>query len=293
MRDYAIGYEVLVLPFGAGINDAAIVSGAAKYLPQSLIDFYDGFGTPVVAGTVYRQDADSYEYDVMITDGVTIFRVVGNADPNVAELYRIDNADLVPGITFGGVNGINSAFTLFGTMLIQGNLGGELRLQDGAGFSISQFGTFDIDGVPQGRGTIDRVTSTSDTGNITTEAITLNGNVKTYRDGYAFRWRVKGHYSQSVAGPATVRIRQAGVTGTILGLRRTPTLPTSTATSAALDYDGVFVNDRGSDYTDDIVLTGEASAGNFVVGGSSTAPRVLEVEICGTVAQFPDAPSLT
>jgi len=160
-------------------------------------------------------------------------------------------------------------------------------------FEIDVGAPFIIDAVEQGRGLIDFVEDTADTGLITVEAVTLNGATKTYRDGRAFGFWLSGFYSQSVAGQASLRIRQSGASGTLLCLKRTPVLPTTTATSAAYDYFGVFRNTKGSDVVDDVVATGQSSAGNLVVGASATAPRFLRIWDCGLATDYPGMPSLT
>ena len=138
--DYPL--RTLTLPADAGPNDAQIVIGAD--IPAELVTYY----APLVVrtGTLYRTDADTYSYDVLITSGGLSYRAIGSADAGVVdEIFRM--LDASPGqLTYGAHDAAHTpsvAFTNLARLFIESGAGFNIdgqpapRGQQGAGYAVA------------------------------------------------------------------------------------------------------------------------------------------------------------
>lgn len=90
MRSNTFGLRTLVLPFGAGPNDPAIVLTSGNMIPPELIAYYAGFGQTVVSVEVFRLDATNYDYQALVTGGGVPFMAVGTVSAGtVHEMWTV------------------------------------------------------------------------------------------------------------------------------------------------------------------------------------------------------------
>jgi hypothetical protein len=89
--DWGVDPAGLTVPPFAGPNDPAVQIGDATELPAALIAAY--LPDVVVAGTIYRQNSQTYTYDVLVDPQLgTSYRAVGGIESiglTIAEMYRI------------------------------------------------------------------------------------------------------------------------------------------------------------------------------------------------------------
>lgn len=297
MQDNATGLHILVLPFGAGINTPHWVAGDRNAAPASLLAFYEVFGTVLVQASVSYIDANHYLYDAtIVTASNSVVRVVGSANPNVAEAFRIGDADLSPTLSLGGAPSA-IAVALLGSLLVYGGIVGEIRVEGDATLRLSgddgtgtARGNFVIDNVSQGRGLKSWTASQSSSAALAAETAVLTGNAMTAEFGRAYAVRFGSHNISSAGANRIFRIRKSTVAGAVV----IGTIDLSGTIAGWQQAEHVFINATSADIAFTPCLTmAPAGGGTVTQGGFATLERFLRVDDIGAAADFPNAVTLT
>jgi hypothetical protein len=259
----------LVLPFGVGPNDPAIILTPADGLPASLIAYYAGFGDTVISGMVFRLDANNYDYIALVISGGVPFMATGTSDA-------------------GSVMELTSTFTDTGvpTYLMGSGGVGIVAIGPGVTFSIRQGAEFNIDGVPQGRGLMDFVSSVANTGALAAETVVLTSNSVDYITGRAYS--VELHTLYRPGGGATLALhnfRKTNLAGAIKFVENTPINGGDTTGQAR----GIIRNISGATVTAVIAACALPFPAGTVQGiGAANTVRWMQILDIGDAADYPN-----
>jgi hypothetical protein len=257
VRSLLAGLRTLILPWGAGPNDPAIVLG--EDVPAELVAYYNDALDPGLVQRVqlFRVSATDYEYLALI------------------EVFPTTTAVAMGKVSAGTVREAIrwSADTSIG----EGN--------DGSWGALFVNGPLVVHGRSPGWGPGQGAAATANTGAIGAETVTLTLPSQTYTDGRAYRFEVRQVVQGSAAGnQAIYRIRRGTtVAGTLISgtfSRRTELFFDDHS------FNAVIKNNSGADITTQLVLTAQVTAGTITVFGGANLPRALRPSDCGTAADF-------
>ena len=236
----------LTLPNNAGPNDPAIVIGPD--IPPELQAFYTGVGISLIAALIFRTDANEYDYIALGDEGGIPHLLTGTCDAGT--IFHITD-QVTAGIGVLSVGTI-SPFAAF-------QLGG----------------TFNIDGVAQGRGLKTQVRSAASSAAVGAETVVLTTSVATFKANRVYRATWRGLLTASAAQTTTARIRKTNVAGQNLGGDWQQTVVAGALSGARTDE--TYFRVGGADVVAAICLTLQASAGTITQTASATNVRYLTV----------------
>jgi len=158
------------------------------------------------------------------------------------------------------------------------------------------FGPTDIraDGISQGRGRRDYVSSTAASAAIGVEATVLTGNSINWIDGRCYSVTMHGFTLASVGNVCAYRIRKTNLAGATLQIIRQDQL-LATGTVGVMEEASCQIKraSGAGNLAANIVLTLAASAGTCTMDANTTYPRWLEIRDIGTETDYPNAIAIT
>jgi hypothetical protein len=221
--------------------------------------FFEGVGTLVGVQAFYRGNYDT-------VNGVVFFEDIPKGVPGT-QTWNEGDPSFLP------------------DHIIRQSTGIDYEISTG-GMRLNSDTTWVVDGFSQPRGIRTFTAASVNSGAAGAEAVVLSSPAMTFVDGRAYRFMWRGQTATTAAATVTYRIRLTALGGS---LQNQSQWTYAAAANQMLLDEAVLVRTAGSNTTDVVVLTLQASAGTAMMNASTAAVRKLEVFDIGAATDYPGA----
>jgi len=190
-------------------------------------------------------------------------------------------------VRFGNAPGSGNQFLIGSGAFVVAQSGGSVNVQSGGFLTLDLGASFTFEGFAQPGGFRVRVVSLANSAAVGAEAVVLTTAAMNFQPGRAYRIRWAGTLVASVAQTETIRVRKTNVAGQIIDTWTK--IVVAGALTDTVVYETYVRNNAAGVVNGALCLTLQASAGTLTQNGGATNQRFLEVEDCGSSADYSPA----